>query len=119
VVDATLRPLYPRKRDLLPVVQEAGWAPGQVCTGPENPSSKGFDPRTVQAIASLYTDYTIPIHLICRKASIFNTRIRIFCWLCNMVFKGRLQVEEALKRTLLTSVLIEASLSNTLIQKAL
>ena len=49
--------LYPRK-DPVPIVQEAGWAPGPVWTGVENlaPPS-GFDPRTVQPVASCYTDY--------------------------------------------------------------
>jgi len=49
VVDATLRPLYPRERDPVPIVQEAGWAPGSVWTDAE------FDPRTVQPVAN-YTD---------------------------------------------------------------
>ena len=30
------RPLYLRERDLTPIVQEAGWAIGQVWTGAEN-----------------------------------------------------------------------------------
>jgi len=32
VVSATLRPVYPRERDPVPIVQEAGWAPGPVWT---------------------------------------------------------------------------------------
>jgi len=36
VVNATSRPLYPRERDPVPTVQEAGWAPGPVWTGAEN-----------------------------------------------------------------------------------
>jgi len=36
VVNATTRPLYPRERDPVPIVQEAGWAPGPVWTGAEN-----------------------------------------------------------------------------------
>jgi hypothetical protein len=46
--------LYPRER---PIVQEAGWAPGPVWTGAENLALSGFDPRTVQLVASCYTDY--------------------------------------------------------------
>ena len=38
VVKATLRPLYPWK-DPVPIVQEAGWAPGPVWTGAENLAS--------------------------------------------------------------------------------
>ena len=55
-VNVTLRPLYPWERDPVPVVQEAGWDVVQVWTGAENLASSGFDPRSVQPVASLYTD---------------------------------------------------------------
>jgi hypothetical protein len=45
-------------KDPVPIVQEAGWAPGPVCTGAENLAPPGFDPRTVQPVASHYTNYT-------------------------------------------------------------
>jgi hypothetical protein len=35
VVNETVWPLYPRERDLVPVVEEGGWAPGPVWTGAE------------------------------------------------------------------------------------
>jgi len=42
---------------LVPIVQEVGWAPGPVWTGAENLAPPpGFDPRTVQSVASRYTD---------------------------------------------------------------
>ena len=44
----------------VPVVQEAGWAPGPVWTSAENLASTGFEPWTVQAVASRYTDWAIP-----------------------------------------------------------
>jgi hypothetical protein len=47
--------LYPGK-DQVPIVHEAGWAPGSVWTGAENLAPPGFDPRTVQPVASRYTD---------------------------------------------------------------
>jgi hypothetical protein len=50
-------PFTPRK-DLVPIVQEAGWTPGSVWTGVENLASLEFDPRTAQPLASRYTDYT-------------------------------------------------------------
>ena len=50
----------PRK-DPVPIVQEAGWSPGPVWTGAENLAPPpGFDPRTVQPVASRYTDWAIP-----------------------------------------------------------
>jgi hypothetical protein len=35
VVNATPRLLHPRERDTVPILWEAGWAPGTVWTGPE------------------------------------------------------------------------------------
>jgi hypothetical protein len=51
VVHATPRSLCPRGRDLAPTRQGAGWAPEQVWKGASFPP--GFDPRTVQPVASL------------------------------------------------------------------
>jgi hypothetical protein len=53
----------PPGKDPVTIIQEAEWAPGPVWTGAENlapPPPPGFDPRTVQPVASRYTDYTIP-----------------------------------------------------------
>ena len=41
VVNATPRPLYPGNGPV-PIVQEAGWAPGPVWTGAENLASTGI-----------------------------------------------------------------------------
>jgi hypothetical protein len=38
--------LYPGK-DTVPIVQEAGWAPGPVWTVAEDLAPPGFDPQTV------------------------------------------------------------------------
>ena len=43
----------------VPIVQEAGWTPGRVWTGAENLPPPGFDTRTVQPVASRYTDCAI------------------------------------------------------------
>jgi hypothetical protein len=51
--------LPPGKKDPVPIVQEAGLAPGQVCTNAENLASPpGFDPRTIQPVVIRYTNYT-------------------------------------------------------------
>ena len=47
------------EKDPLPIVQEAGWAPGPVWT--ENLAPPGFDARTVQPVAIRYTDCAIPV----------------------------------------------------------
>ena len=46
----------PPEKDPVPLVQEAGWAPGPVWTGAENLAPPGLDPRTVQPVTSRYTD---------------------------------------------------------------
>jgi hypothetical protein len=51
-----LRPLSTPGKDPVPIVQEAGWASGLVWTGAENLTATGFDPRTVQPLASRYND---------------------------------------------------------------
>ena len=57
MVSVTPRPLFTSRKDLVPIVQEAGWAPGPVWTGAENFAPTGIWPRTVQPVASRYTDY--------------------------------------------------------------
>ena len=41
------------------IVQEAGWAPEPVWTGTDNLAPRGFEPQTVQPVASPYTDYAL------------------------------------------------------------
>jgi hypothetical protein len=62
VVNTTPWLLYPWERDPVPIVQEAGWAPGPVWTGAENSPPPRFNPWTIQSIVSRYTDYTILAH---------------------------------------------------------
>jgi hypothetical protein len=50
-------PLFTPGNDPVTVIQEAGWAPGPVWTRAENLAHTGFDPRTVQPVASHYTDW--------------------------------------------------------------
>ena len=52
----------PSGKDPVPIVQEAGWAPGRVRKISPPP---GFDPRTVQTVASRYTDWAITAHKLC------------------------------------------------------
>jgi len=57
-VTVTPRPLFTPGKDPVPIVQEAGWTPRPVWTG------AGFDPRTVQPVASRYTDYATRLTMI-------------------------------------------------------
>ena len=60
VVNATPQPFYPRERDPIPIVQEAGCTPGPVWTGAEYLTSLAFDPRTVQPVVSCYSLLSYP-----------------------------------------------------------
>jgi len=53
-VSVTPVPLFTPGKDLVPILQEAGWAPGPVWKSAENLAPPGFDPRTVQPVASKY-----------------------------------------------------------------
>jgi hypothetical protein len=44
------------RKDTIPIVKEAGWAPRSVWTFAEVPFPPEFDPRTFQPVASRYTD---------------------------------------------------------------
>ena len=68
VVKATPRPLYPRERDPIPVLLEAGWAPGPVWTGMENLAPIGIrSPDRPARIKSLYPPLTITKNVIKRE----------------------------------------------------
>jgi hypothetical protein len=54
---ATPRPLFTHGKDLAPIVQKAGWAQGQSGQVRKILLPLGFDPWTVQPVASRYTDY--------------------------------------------------------------
>jgi len=41
-------------------LQDVGWVLGPVWTAQKISPQKGFDPRTIQPAASLYTDYVNP-----------------------------------------------------------
>jgi len=51
------RPLFTPGKNPVPILQEAGWAPGLVWTGAENLAHTGIRSRTAQSVASRYTDY--------------------------------------------------------------
>jgi hypothetical protein len=54
--------ILPQERDLVPTVQDVGWARGLVWMGAENLAPLRFGPQTVQPILSPYTDYAILAH---------------------------------------------------------
>jgi hypothetical protein len=64
MVNATLGPLYPRKRQQVPIVYDTGWAPGSVWTGAENTASTGirFPNRPVRSKSLYRLSYLGPFH---------------------------------------------------------
>ena len=55
-VSVTPRSLFTPGKDLVPIVQDAGWAQGRSGQVRKISPPPGFDPRTVQPVASRYSD---------------------------------------------------------------
>ena len=71
VVNVTPQPLYPRARDTLPIVQEAGWALVRYGRVQKISPPHGFDPLAVQRVASRkYIIIIIIIIVECNKFKI-------------------------------------------------
>jgi len=74
MVNATPRPLYPRERDVVPIVGRLG--------GPQGLSGRlrkisfplVFDPLAVQPVASHYNDYNLLAHSP-KNVQLFNSRV--------------------------------------------
>ena len=70
MINDTSRPLYPRERTPVPILEEAGCVRGPVSTGMEKRKSL-FEPRTVHPIASNYAGSR-------ERKSLKNTDLK--CW---------------------------------------
>jgi hypothetical protein len=64
MVNAMFWLLFSWERESIPIAKKAESAPGPVWTSEENLAPLAFDPRTVQPVASSYTNYVIPAHLV-------------------------------------------------------
>ena len=70
----TPRPLFTPGKDPVPIVQKAGWVPRPVWTIAEDLAFTEIPSRTVQPVASLYTDYaTRPASLLSKTLKIQET----------------------------------------------
>jgi hypothetical protein len=56
VINARFGPFYLREREPVPIVVEAGWAPGPVWTRARSLAALVLDSRIVQPVASRYPD---------------------------------------------------------------
>ena len=72
VDNATFRPLYPRQRDPVSIVQKSGWVQGCSERVRKISPPSGFDPRTFQPVASRYIDYFVSAHLKLNNCQLFQ-----------------------------------------------
>jgi hypothetical protein len=80
VVRSTPQPHFTPGKDPVPIVQEAGWAPGPVWMGAENLTPPGFNPRTVQPIAQSLYQLSYPAHLIIITSPKWMHQLKHFCF---------------------------------------
>jgi len=71
VVTATPRPLDPRERGPVSIVQQTERSPGPVWMGAVYLAPPAFDLRTVQTVVSGYTDSDVP-HIHFLPSALFN-----------------------------------------------
>jgi hypothetical protein len=62
----------PRK-DAVTIVQEAGWTQGRSGWAQKILSPPGFNPRTIQPVASCYTNYGTPAHDSTGKVNVLGS----------------------------------------------
>ena len=68
VVSSTLRPHFTPGKDPVPILQEAGWAPGPVWT--ENLVPTGIRCRTVQPVAQSLYRLSYPAHFLVKEVGL-------------------------------------------------
>jgi hypothetical protein len=59
VANATLQQIYPREAEPVHILQEVEWKSGQLEIGQEISPPPGFEPRTLQPVASRNSTYAI------------------------------------------------------------
>jgi hypothetical protein len=67
------RPLYPRKRKTVLIVEEAGWAPGSVWTGVENLAPNGFFLCVFSFFRSVLFIHCVPLYPLSCHLLLYNT----------------------------------------------
>ena len=90
VVSRTPRLHFTPRKNLVPIVQEVGWAPGPVWTGIKSRPPLGFDPRIVQLVVSRYTDWATwptvrPVKFVSLVLATQVGKVERLCCLQNML----------------------------------
>ena len=77
VVSTTPRPLCPRERDPIPIVREAGWAPGPVWAGAEYFAPTGIrsPDRPARCVVAIPTELSRPPMYRCSRPGGFLTPV--------------------------------------------
>jgi len=73
VANATLRPLYPENETRYPLYRRLGGPQGRSGRMREISLLPGFDSRIVQPVASRYTDWAMPTHLMPQYRVFFSS----------------------------------------------
>ena len=61
MVSSTLRPHFTPRKDPVPILQEAGWAPGPVWTGGKSrPNGDSFPDRSARSSVAISTELSCP-----------------------------------------------------------
>jgi hypothetical protein len=73
----------PPGKEKVAIVEVAGWAPGPVWAGAENLAPPwGFDPWTVQPVASRYTDWAIPAQKVLLQRECWCNELAVKLYTC-------------------------------------
>jgi len=82
VVSSAPRPHFNPRKDPVPIVQEAGWAPGPVWTGVKSRPHQDSIPDRPARSQSLY-QLSYPAHVSMDLVNIMKARHVLGTWLCN------------------------------------
>jgi hypothetical protein len=89
VVNATHQPLYPHETDAVPILQEAGWAPGLVWTDAKILPPPAFNPQTAQLV-EIANMCQSKMHccVLCNDTAVETVDGSVWIWNHMSLFKG-------------------------------
>jgi hypothetical protein len=96
-VSVTPQPLSTPGQDPVPIVQEAGWAPGPVRTGAEKLAPTRIRSPTVQPIASRYTDWATRPLSNKRNLSEYYSKLEMCRPKCHKLNQGSTNIPKILE----------------------
>ena len=102
VVSDTLRPPFTPGKDPVPIVQEAGWASGPVCTGAENLAPTGFRSPDRPARSQLLYRLSYPAPVYMGSVNYYKVlQVNIFlCYFVSVIMAPYTWAETCCSKTL-------------------